>query len=108
MVLEFPVLADYAVLVLNDHTIFATHGHLYNENNLPPLMTGDVLLHGHSHLTVAEKLPLNDIGDFFFHLNPGSVSIPKGGSNNSYAILDDDLFTIYDFDGNTSRIMKLS
>lgn len=27
MVLEFPILADYAILSVNDRTIFATHGH---------------------------------------------------------------------------------
>ena len=30
MVLEFPVMADYAILVLNGLTFFATHGHLFN------------------------------------------------------------------------------
>ena len=49
MVLKFPVLADYAIIDLGDSLIYATHGHIYNENNLPPLKRGDVLLHGHTH-----------------------------------------------------------
>ena len=39
-------------------------------------------------------------GKTFFILNPGSTSIPKGGNPESYAILDDSVFTVYDFDGN--------
>lgn len=30
MVLEFPVLADYAVLPVGQRLIYATHGHIYN------------------------------------------------------------------------------
>ncbi len=105
MVLDFPVLADYAILVLNGHTFFTTHGHLFNEDKLPPLMNGDVLLHGHTHILKAETLDRDGIS--FYHLNPGSTSIPKGGNPNTYAILDDDIFTIYDFDGNIVKSIEL-
>lgn len=37
MVLKFPVLADYAIIDLGNSIIYATHGHIYNENNLPPM-----------------------------------------------------------------------
>ena len=30
MVLEFPIMADYCILYLNDRMIFATHGHVHN------------------------------------------------------------------------------
>lgn len=106
MVLNFPVLADYAVLVLNNHTIFATHGHLFNENALPPMNEGEALLHGHTHLLKAEKLEKD--GMKFFHLNPGSTSIPKGGNPESYAILDGDLYRVFDFSGNVLAEIKLS
>ena len=46
MVLEFPVLADYAILWAGERMIFATHGHHYNKNAMPPLQPGDILLHG--------------------------------------------------------------
>ena len=42
MVLEFPVLADYCILAIDDLTFFATHGHVYNQDHLPPLMAGDI------------------------------------------------------------------
>jgi len=37
MVLDFPILADYAILSEGKHMIFATHGHNFNESKLPPL-----------------------------------------------------------------------
>lgn len=33
MVLQFPVMADYCILNLDGRTFYATHGHIYNENN---------------------------------------------------------------------------
>ena len=50
MVLEFPVLADYGVIHVGERIIYATHGHIFNENNLPPLSKGDILLNGHTHI----------------------------------------------------------
>lgn len=97
MVLEFPVLADYAVLVLNGLTFFATHGHVFNQEHMPPLKTGDILVHGHTHLLKAEE------SEGHYILNPGSVSIPKGGNPSTYAILDDKMFRILAFDGNVVR-----
>lgn len=40
MVLEFPVLADYAVIFVDGKTLYLTHGHKYNPNNLPPIKNG--------------------------------------------------------------------
>ena len=97
MVLEFPVLADYALLALNGLTFYATHGHVYNENALPPMQEDDILVHGHTHLLRADR-----VGGHWI-LNPGSVSIPKGGNPATYAILEDMVFTIYDFE---KRIVK--
>ena len=82
MVLEFPVLADYAVLPVGQRLIYATHGHIYHVKNLPPLAPGDVLLHGHTHVPAWTKF-----GQGNLYLNPGSVSIPKENSPHSYMTL---------------------
>ncbi|MBQ3458607.1 MAG: phosphodiesterase, partial [Synergistaceae bacterium] len=40
MMLEFPIMAEYCLLsVQNAHNIliFATHGHVFNKNNMPPI-----------------------------------------------------------------------
>jgi putative phosphoesterase len=83
MVLEFPVLADYAVLPVGQRFIYATHGHIYNVKNLPPLAPGDVLLHGHTHVPA-----WTEFGQGNLYLNPGSVSIPKENSPHSYMTLE--------------------
>ena len=93
MVLEFPVMADYAVLWLEGRMVFLTHGHHYNEQNLPMLKKGDVLIHGHTHVRAAA-----DRGDYFF-LNPGSLSIPKGDGVHSYMVYEGGVFTTKDTDG---------
>lgn len=86
MVLDFPVLADYAVIPVGDCTVFATHGHHHNTATPPPLKPGDVLLHGHTHLFAAEKFAAGD-GECLY-LNPGSVALPKGGNPPTCMTLD--------------------
>lgn len=101
MVLEFPVMADYCILSVDGRTFYATHGHIYNQDNLPPLREGDILIHGHTHVLKAQQM------DGYILLNPGSVSIPKEGNPATYAVLENSIFTIKDFDGNTVREMRL-
>ena len=84
MVLEFPVLADYAVLPVGQRLIYATHGHIYHVKNLPPLAPGDALLHGHTHVPA-----WTEFGQGNLYLNPGSVSIPKEDSPHSYMTLEE-------------------
>ncbi len=105
MVLDFPVLAEYALLVVDGVNVFATHGHIHNEETLPPLSDGDVLLQGHTHLLKAERRTGDGVS--FYHLNPGSVSIPKGGNPNTYAILEDGRFTIFNFNDEPIAEMDL-
>ena len=102
MVLKFPVMADYGVLVLNGLTFYATHGHVYHQDNLPPMKKGDILIHGHTHLLKAEQ------EENCYVINPGSVSIPKGGNPATYAILEEKCFRILDFDGNIVREIDFS
>ena len=93
MVLQFPILADYAWIVPEGCSIFATHGHIYHTNHLPPLRRGDILLHGHTHVPAWE-----DHGEYRY-FNPGSVSIPKEGSHRGYMMLEDGGFTWKTLDG---------
>ena len=95
------VMADYCILAINGLTFYATHGHVYNENNLPPFHEGDILIHGHTHVLKAEQK------EGYILLNPGSVSIPKEGNPPTYAVLEDKTFTIKDFDGNIIKEMRL-
>ena len=82
MVLEFPIMADYSVIPLGDRLIYATHGHVFNENNLPPMSQGDILLNGHTH--ISKCVEHSD----FIYMNPGSVSIPKEETPHSFMTLE--------------------
>lgn len=93
MVLEFPILAEYAVFYLGNRMIFATHGHKYNQEQLPPMKAGNILLHGHTHVPKCER-----IGEYLY-LNSGSVSIPKENSPRGYLILEDEKIIFKDLEG---------
>ena len=93
MVLQFPILADYAVLDAGERLIYATHGHVYNPEKLPPLKAGDILLFGHTHI------PLHAEKDGILCLNPGSVSIPKESSAHGYMTSEDGIFRWKTLDG---------
>ena len=94
MVLDFPILADYAYLSFDGLRIFATHGHNFNTQKLPPLAKGDILLHGHTHVPVVQEF-----GDGNFYINPGSLSIPKEDSPKSYILYEDRKFSFMSLDG---------
>ena len=86
MVLDFPIMSDYALLEIDGVHIYATHGHLWNEQSLPPMQEGTVLLNGHTHIPACTE------HSNYIYMNPGSVSIPKGGSKHSYMTLEGGLF----------------
>lgn len=89
MVLDFPIMADYALLPLeNGRCAFVTHGHLFNAENPPPLARGDVLIHGHTHVHCVTPL------DGYTYINPGSAALPKEGQPQSYMVYENGVFTI--------------
>lgn len=106
MVLEFPILADYGVFMIDGRVLYATHGHVYNENQLPPMTQGDILIHGHTHILEAKRVDTEKCGTITI-LNPGSVSIPKGGNPNTYAMLENGVFTILSLDGDVVKQIRL-
>ena len=93
MVLKFPILAEYCFMHLDGVTLFATHGHVFNEQSLPMLKKGDILLHGHTHVPVCRP------HDTYTYMNPGSVSIPKENSEHSYMIIENGEFLWKNLEG---------
>ena len=75
MVLPFPCMADYALLNCDGRNLYLTHGHLWNPDHLPPLQSGSIFLSGHTHVK------MDCMNNGIRCINPGSVSIPKDGSN---------------------------
>ena len=102
MVLDFPILADYAVLPVGQRLVYATHGHVHNLKNLPPLAPGDILLHGHTHIPA-----WTEFGEENLYLNPGSLSIPKEGSAHSYMTLEGKMFHWKTLEGETYHELSL-
>ena len=102
MVLDFPVLADYAVFTAGARLIYVTHGHVYNTAHLPPLQPGDILLHGHTHVPAWQPF-----GEDNYYLNPGSVSIPKENTPRSYMTLEEGVFTWKALDGAAYHTLRL-
>lgn len=101
MVLEFSVLSDSMILYLDNRMVFATHGHVFNKENLPKLKKGDILLHGHTHVQALEDC------NGYLYLNPGSVSIPKNGNEHSYMVYENATYTIKNLDGKEINSMKV-
>ena len=97
MVLEFPIMADYALLEIDGVSLYATHGHMWSEQFPPLMQPGTVLLNGHTHV------PACTPHGTFVYINPGSVSIPKGGSRHSYMTLENGLFQWKDLQGQVYR-----
>ena len=95
MVLSFPILSDTAFVYDGEEklTLYMSHGHKYSPDNLPPISGRAVFLYGHTHLlglTVKNGLPC---------VNPGSVSLPKGGNEKTYAIYESGKITVKKLDG---------
>ena len=86
VMLKFPIMADYAMVDLGTTTVFLTHGHIYNRENLLPMKNGDVLLSGHTHIPLAAE----EEGLVF--LNPGSIALPKETDRHSYMTLENRVF----------------
>ncbi len=81
MVLPFPVLSETALVFADGKKIFMTHGHGITPDKAPEGI--DCFFSGHTHIPVLEER--NGI----LFLNPGSVSIPKGGFDPTYAVWED-------------------
>lgn len=94
MLLNFPMMSDYSMILHEGVRIFLTHGHIYNEENLPKLQPGDVIIHGHTHLLGEKSVEGIKI------INPGSITLPKGGNEHSYGVLEGREFTIKNLEGN--------
>ena len=88
MVLPFPCLSDYALVYADGINIYLSHGH----RDVPPMMESDVYITGHTHVPLIEK-------PSYRHLNPGSVSLPKEGSERGYIIYENRTFTFKTLEG---------
>ena len=87
MISPFPFFNDHTE-PLGTRKIFFSHGHIYNERNIPAFLdSGDILCFGHYHFPMNEKTKAG-----ITILNPGSVSLPKNDKHTYAVITEDDIF----------------
>jgi len=101
MVLNFPIMGTYSTILYANRRLFLTHGHIYNEDNIPKLKNEDVFIYGHTHIPIAVKK------DNIYIINPGSITLPKDNSPHSYAILENNIFKIKDLEGNVYKEISI-
>lgn len=93
MVLDFPVLQESAVLLLDGKRVYLSHGHKQNPENPMPMQKGDIFINGHTHVWKIEDF------ENFLYINPGSITLPKEGQDNSYMVYENKTFVIKSIDG---------
>jgi putative phosphoesterase len=96
LLLNFPCMSDYALIVDEGRRLFLTHGHVYMEDELPyALPAGSILLSGHTHIwRLEEKAGI-------ISCNPGSVSLPKTLSPHTEPI---PTFAVYESTGSKASL----
>lgn len=88
LVSDFPIINDLGLISVDNNEIYLTHGHLYNENNWAK--ENSILVYGHLHIPFIKEIGNN------LYINPGSISLPKGGNVPTYLVYDNNNFIIYD------------
>ena len=89
MVLSFDIVKSID-LNINGYNCHFEHGHHLDKYN----GHHNIVFFGHTHIPLIEE----ENNQVF--VNPGSISIPKNGSNRDYIIFDDNKITIYDINDN--------
>lgn len=93
MVLEFPIL-DCVLLNINNKDVYLTHGHKINPSSPVALKEKSLVLYGHTHVHKFEMV------DGVYYFNPGSVSLPKNNQQNTFAVLENNVLSLMDIEGN--------
>ena len=95
--LDFSMDNYYVMTSIDNKLFFLTHGHLYDRHS-DLNIDYDVYVQGHSHV------PMMEIDNNKLYLNPGSITLPRGGSSKSYILYDNNTFYLKEVD--TNKIIK--
>lgn len=110
MMFNFPCNAPYGYLLVSTahgvQRIFLTHGHLHkidsgdgsSANELRDklgLQYGDIVLSGHTHVAGIFMKP-----NGLININPGSTTLPKGGTKAGFGLILEDRIELRDLDDN--------
>jgi len=84
----------------NGKSVYCAHGDKCDKDHLPKGFY-DVFLYGHYHTGFIERK-----GDLII-ANPGSLSLPKGGTERSFLFLDEKKLTLYSLQGDVLADVEL-
>ena len=100
MLLEFPIMADYALVVDEGVRLFLTHGHIYNVEHQP---TGrhDIFFYGHTHRWSLAPSPHGIV------CNLGSITFPKDDNAPTFAVYEHRTVTIHSLNGDVLKQLSL-
>ena len=102
MLLAFPCLGDYSLIVDEGIKLFATHGHLYTPDHFPKTAGKQIFLYGHTHLW--ELRQEEDV----FICNPGSISLPKENRPATYGTYENGTLNVYDLNHNLLSSLSIT
>ena len=105
MLLSFPIQSTYSLLVNDGLRFFITHGHVYNEKNLPKAPSCDVFVYGHTHLFTLQAARPEEGRPAI--LNTGSPTFPKGGNVPTFATYENGTLSLRTLTGEAIEQLKL-
>ncbi len=91
MISEF-TFTENAVIFVDGKSLYLTHGHVFNKDKMPSTRF-DAVIYGHFHTGFIER------ENGVVIANAGSLSLPKGGTENSYLIYQDGKLYLKDIYG---------
>ena len=87
----FPIIEGIYHEKIDGYDMYFTHGNQENDRTWNKENT--ILIFGHYHIPFIKEE--NNI----IYINPGSISVPRGNNSASYAIYENNTFTIYEISG---------
>lgn len=87
-------------LTINKHIVTFSHGHIYNNINLPSYH-GDIFISGHTHVPSIER------NNNIIFANPGSLGKPRYGLNKSYMIFENNSLIVKTINGSKIKSLQI-
>lgn len=91
---------DIITIKANNYDITFTHGNRYYRGFMPDFY-GDIFVSGHTHIPMILK------EKHTIYANPGSIGLPRGGSQKSYMVFNDNYIELKTIDGVLEKKINL-
>lgn len=91
---------DMDTLYINKKFVTITHGHYYNDRELPP-NCGEIFIQGHTHIPKLQKESNRILA------NPGSITRPRGCDLRCYILIDESSISLKTLEGVMVKTLAL-